>query len=458
MAEAIRQAASLISDPRLSLADIGTVPSRSTPSHSWQGIDLIAFDETPPAEPSIAGLCYPGLRHHISGEPESLKTWLVLVLCTGELQAGNTVVYIDLENGAQAILARLRDLGLADELIQNQFVYIGPREPIGTPGVRDDLDRMLAVLEPTLVVVDSMAGALALHDQDPNSARDVEKFAQAVIEPLRSQGAAVMTLDHVPKNRDNRGRFATGSERKIGVTDVHLGIETLQVFGRGRSGRAKIVVHKDRHGWLPRPKAAELELVSDPDSHRITYEILLGDDADECSAAQFRPTTLMERVSIYVEGVDEPVSRNLVESAVKGKREYVRLALDVLRIEGYVHEEHGPRGARLVSALRPFRESQDDLAPTSPRPRPGDETATSPDLASPRPPLQEGGEVSETAEHKNHSRHDDLAPGDVHQGPQPGDITFPDSLLAAGQNGHITEAELNKRFAIHERVVQGRSD
>lgn len=370
---------------RVALDDFGSVAAPETRPHSWRPVDLLGVDLEPPVRPTIAGIGYPGARHHLSGEPESLKTWLVLAVCEAEIGAGNSVVYVDFENGARSMLARLRDLGVEDDVIRTQFLYLAPDEPIGKPGIRDDLGRLLIGSGATVCIVDSMAGALALHDLDPNSARDVEKFSQSVIDPLRLNGAATFLLDHVTKARDTRGRYATGSERKVGVTDVHLGIEAVQTFGRGRTGKAKIVVHKDRLGWLPRPKCAELELVSDPVTHRITYALTLAENEPEAST--FRPTHLMERVSIYLEGLAAPTSRNEVETAVKGKREYVRLALDVLRIEGYIGEEDGPRGARLVRSLRPFREAEDDFAPTSPRPRPGEVT----DFAPTSPPYKGAG-------------------------------------------------------------------
>jgi hypothetical protein len=41
---------------------------------------------------------------------------------------------------------------------------------------------------------------------------------------------------------------------------------------------AKVMTQKDRPGHLPRPKAAELELTSDPVSGLITWEIRAGAD------------------------------------------------------------------------------------------------------------------------------------------------------------------------------------
>jgi hypothetical protein len=96
---------------------------------------------------------------------------------------------------------------------------------------------------PSLVVFDAFAGLLDLHNLDGNKTGDVERGYRAIIEPWRANGAATIVIDHVVKARGDRGRFAAGSERKLGAVDVHIGLETIEPFGRGRSGRAKVTVH-----------------------------------------------------------------------------------------------------------------------------------------------------------------------------------------------------------------------
>jgi len=73
----------------------------------------------------------------------------------------------------------------------------------------------------------------------------------------------------------------------------------------------------------------------------------------------------MERVSRFLEGQSEPVSRNAVDKAGLGKAETVRQALDFLILDEFVSQTDGPRGAHLVSLIRAFRE--DDFVPSSSR-------------------------------------------------------------------------------------------
>jgi hypothetical protein len=79
----------------------GESPDNVVPlrSHSWVPVDLATVDADPPEPPTIGGLVYPGRRHVISGEPEALKTWLLLILAVGEIRKGRAVLWIDLEMG-----------------------------------------------------------------------------------------------------------------------------------------------------------------------------------------------------------------------------------------------------------------------------------------------------------------------------------------------------------------------
>src|SRR5689334_4260335 len=71
--------------------------------------------------------------------------------------------------------------------------------------------------------------------------------------------------------------------------------------------------------------------------------------------------------------------------------------MDLLVAEHFAAEDHGPRGARLLRVLRPFREDdpvptpspEDDATPSDPVPRPRPEAngADKPDLATPSHPV-----------------------------------------------------------------------
>lgn len=350
--------------------------------HSWQPIDLAAAEGDPPSPPTINGIVYPGRVHVWSGEPETLKSLVAMAVALAEIRAGHTIVYIDLENGVRETTSRLRALGAStDELAR--FLYINPTQALESD-IRDDTLKLLHQHTPSVAFVDSYTGSLAIHRCDPNSAIDVERHHQEVVNSLRTHDAAVVLLDHLPKNRDNRGRFSIGSERKIGVCDIHLGFELILPLSRGHKGVVKLVTHKDRPGYLHRPKAAQAKFESTPEGD-LTWTLEPAEDDPAAVVQEFRPTILMERVSTYLAlHQDRPTSMNEIEEAVLGKREYIRKAVDALVREGYCAESKGARGARQIDHVTDYRELSDqtkidaDLAPTSPRPKTPDLAPTSP--------------------------------------------------------------------------------
>lgn len=333
-------------------------PVVSETTNTWTPIDLVALAASPPEPATISGLVYPGRRHVFSGEPETLKTWAAQVMCVEQIVAGHEIVWIDFEMDGREHAARLRALGLADEQLSS-FFYVHPSEPL--PPVLAAFEALISVVQPTLVVFDAFTGALALHGADENKNTEVERFYTSVVSPIQAQGAAVVLLDHVTKNPETRGRYSIGGGRKLGACDVHLGFEIVKAFGRGKTGIAKVLAHKDRPGYLTRPKAAELELVSDAETGSVTPRWHAGSEGEGVPQS-FRPTWIMEKVSQYVgsKPVEDLPSRTQIEENVGGRREYIRQAIDRLIVEEFLAIEQGPRGASVLRFVRPFSRAIDE--------------------------------------------------------------------------------------------------
>jgi AAA domain len=326
---------------------------------SWERVDLSSPEFEGPSEPPVVcGLLYQGKRHAASGPPEAAKTLAALIFGLEWMRAGlGRVALLDFESGGRAIRLLLDELGASVEEVASVYFVA----PAAAPDA-GDIEAM-ASAGVTFAVVDSAAGAYDASDLDDNKRADAERFYRGWIAPLFVRGVTTLVLDHVVKNSDARGRYAIGSERKLGTVDVHLGFEPVKQLRRGGNGLVRITTHKDRPGHLPRPRAAELELHSAPDSHGISWAFKAA-EADDAEGGDFRPTYLMEKVSTFLEALDSGgATRRQVEEAVRGKAEYVRLAMDVLLGEGYAAEIPGGRGRPLAS-VKPFRE--DELIPTRP--------------------------------------------------------------------------------------------
>lgn len=336
--------------------------------HSWQPSSLIARAANPPEPPTIGGLLYPAKRTLLSGETESLKTWLALILAKAELDAGYTVAWADLDAmGSGELLARLQALGVEDEVIDQRFLFYEPAERLVEDALLDVCDE-LASRGVRLFVIDAFNPMLGLHGLDPGSTPDIETFWREVASPITAAGAAPCLIDHVTKNADARGKYSYGSERKASGAIVHLGFQLTEPLKRGGTGRAVLRTHKDRPGYLPRPTVGKLVLVSD--GVNVTYE--LEEDLSR-KGDRFRPTVLMERVSIRLENEVEARSKNWIEENVTGKGESIRTAVDVLVDEGFLRLEETPRGYYFTS-VQAYRQADDrgddEAAETSSQPRP----------------------------------------------------------------------------------------
>jgi hypothetical protein len=420
---------------------------------SWDPLNLANLEERPPIRPTIAGLVYPGKRHLFSGPQESAKTLAAYALALEEVRQGGIALLIDFEMGQWDARDRLRELGATDDDLE-RILYVEPETP-----ANGEIILELIGWNPTLVVVDAAAGAYDLQGLDDNKRSDVERFAATYVRPFWLHGIATILVDHVVKNAENRGRYAIGSERKVGGADVHLGFEAVTPLRRGGTGLVRITTHKDRGGWLPRPRAAEFELRSDPETHAIAWAFRAVDDDEQ--EGGFRPTTLMERVSIYLEQQEEPVSRTTVETTVTGKGPWLRVAIDCLVREGYASEVPGPRAARLLLSVQAFRTadpvptpSLDDRHDPVPTPSP-EEPLFQAESPTPSHPVPTPSPVPEpTPSPFALSPQGERTGGTGLYPPVFGGEMFPVQLAQAERGGHITEEERAAAYAVHKLVEQ----
>ncbi len=326
-----------------------------TLEHSWQPLNLLDLAANPPEPPMIGGLVYRAKRVLLSGETESLKTWLALILAKAEMDAGYAVAWADLDAmGAGELLDRLRLLGVSDETISERFLHFEPTETLKN-GRLDDVCALLRDRAVRLFVVDAFNPMLNLHGLDPSSTTEVETFWREVAAPITLAGASPTLLDHVVKNAKAGDKYAYGSERKASGANQHIGFRLLSPLSRGGTGSALLSTHKDRGGYLPRPTVGRLVLVSD--GERISY----GLEADHSRTGdKFRPTVLMERTSRALESCTEPKSQRWIEGKVQGKAPALRTAVAVLVDEGYLSKEKVGRAFELSSA-RPYRGDDDPV-------------------------------------------------------------------------------------------------
>lgn len=225
---------------------------------SWTPIDLGPYlrGEVTRPEPSIGlhrgddiQLIYPGKEHSCIGEMECGKSWFALASAAAELIRGKHVIYVHFEECDPSDTAeRLVALNVPDNIILERFRFVGPDQPVSQIAWQRLLDPV-----PSLVVLDGVNEAMSLHQQGIRDEDGAAAFRRLLVKPCTAVGAAVLSLDHVVKDREKRDRGPLGSIHKgNGLSGTLILLENAQPFGRDKKGASYVFVTKDRPGYLRR--------------------------------------------------------------------------------------------------------------------------------------------------------------------------------------------------------------
>lgn len=337
---------------------------------SWWPINLNTIsDDDADEEPAIlaradgARLLYAGKVSSIAGEPGGMKSWFALVAVLDVLRAGGRALYLDFEDRPKGIKRRLRALGCSVEDF-DRFGYSRPLEQVTTESAQADIEEMLAGDVPDLVILDGVTAAYELHDLEPNDAKETARFYRLLPQRWAAVGPAVLMVDHVVKLKEQRGAWATGSGAKKALIDGTLYTAEVEApFGRGRNGRARILVAKDRPGTVQGyavdgVHVGTLALMSLPDGS-VLWNIETPSAADTVKRGIADPEdeleALMELVSRFVE--EHPgCSTRQIEQALKGNaKNKIGAARDTL--EGHHIRRDTARSGRTAGwhSVKPYR-------------------------------------------------------------------------------------------------------
>jgi hypothetical protein len=195
---------------------------------------------------------YAGEVNYIFGDPESGKTLLTEAAAAEALGAGKRVRFIDIDhNGAIATVCRFLDMGVPEEVLRDPqlFRYVEPEDKAHLMEIVKDAKQW----RPAVVLVDSVGELLPLLGLNSNSPDDFTIAHTAVLKPLAKTGAAVLAVDHLPKNIETRAAGPTGTAAKRrAVGGVSIRVTIKEQFAPGRVGSAYLALNKDRHGGLRR--------------------------------------------------------------------------------------------------------------------------------------------------------------------------------------------------------------
>jgi len=195
--------------------------------------------------------------------------------------------------------------------VRRNFQYLRPNEPL-TDDARSDYAEVLA-FSPDLLVIDGQTEAYGVVGLDGDKNKDIAAFLALVARPAAAAGAAVVLIDHVVKNPQDRGDWALGGQHKRAGIDVAYHVVKGRQFGRGLHGERRLIIAKDRDGHVRgygSKTGAIFHLDSDGDTATAWLDAPTEADSD---GDGFRPTWYMEKLSIELERLatadEEPPER-----------------------------------------------------------------------------------------------------------------------------------------------------
>ena len=339
-------------------------------SNSWAPVDLrsLLSGGVPELRPTLlrrvdgVPLLYLGKVNSFMGEPESGKTWGALMAAQEAIAASQRVLYIDFENGWRTIVQRLLALGVPQTALTEQLIYVNPSDPFDDVAWKE-LAAIMEARSPELVIVDSVAEAMALAGLDPESNPEIVKWFGSFPAPLARLGAAVVLIDHVTKRREGRNGYAIGAQHKKGAIDgASYMFDVVEPFGRNRVGYATVSVTKDREGFVREHESAEnviakLRLDSREAGVETSLELPSFVDFAVASAANQREQAavlaMAAAISAELESVGSVTSKTAIKKMVSGKADRKSQALDWLIDNGYAATEKTGRGVG-IRFLRAF--------------------------------------------------------------------------------------------------------
>lgn len=306
-------------------------------------------------------LFYAGRVNGIFGDPESAKTWLAQLAVIEALAAGQRAAIIDVDHNGPALTVRnLLLLGARPTHLADPALF-GYYEPDGHDELLAAVDE-LATWSPAVAVLDSLGEMLPMMGVKSVDNDEITAALRRIANPLADAGAAVITIDHLPKGADARasGYAIGGTAKKRALDGVLLEAQVKKKPAPGQIGRITLRIHKDRPGRLREHSSGNYAgtfVLDSTNPHAIVTSIAMESAVNDQGV--FRPTHLMQAVSEFVSA--HPWSSwNDIQKAVTGSKKHVTQAIDVLIQEEYLTTKPGPRSSTLHAVLSLYLEAEDD--------------------------------------------------------------------------------------------------
>ena len=331
-------------------------------SSSWKPIELQPyFDGTHTAIiPTLFSredgnhLIYPGKVHSFYGESESGKSWLAQICVAQELKAFHKVIYIDFESDAPDIIERLQLLGVSQAEILQNFTYIHPDTAHNI--LDPHWQELLTPQRASLVIIDGVTEALNMSGKETKDNDGITEWMRKFPRALAAgSGAAVITIDHVTKDKETRGRFAIGGQAKLATIDgaAYL-VEPLEVMAPGKVGTLTVRVTKDRPGYIRKiagmyrksDRTQEAAVITvDSSGAGITYLIAVARSEEQMLEEKY--DDIDHRIADFLY-TNPGCSKKRIKDGVVGGNDAILMRIEEMRKMGFIMNTGTDRASMLA--------------------------------------------------------------------------------------------------------------
>lgn len=366
--------------------------TEASPGDSWkpatpEDIDSILNGTYVQPEASILkrvdgqGMFYPGRIHWVQGEPESGKSWVVQYACVEQLLANGKVLYLDYEQDLATVVRRMWQMGATQEVLRSNLSYMNPQV-----APQNALIEFRAMMERKFefAVIDGVTDALGYSKSPLGDNDEVARWMRHVPRSIAFHtGAAVVCVDHVVKDKENRGRYSIGAQAKLaGVDGATYLVEPVQTMAPDKVGLLSVRVFKDRYGnvrqnsgeWRASDRSQEVaRFTMDGQSISNFMNVTVGmfkSDAPTPGTEDMVPVKLMRSISIILQGTTS--TAGLSKTAIRDSKPAgydshntapFEIALMKL-VEGGFVELGKHRGWDVYTSVRPYGGDLTDLVDT----------------------------------------------------------------------------------------------
>jgi len=330
-------------------------------------------------------LLYRGKSNSLSGESGEGKSMVAKLAVLQEARAGRASLTIDREKDITEFAEKVFELGDVTNEEAALIFYWSPER--STAALMPMILGFAKKYDIDLVVYDSVSRDMSAFSDtaSENSNDDVRRWYTACVQPVVRLGRTPFLIDHVVKPPTSQygksvvsdSLYSKGAVAKREVLTGHaMMMRGVRSFSQAKGGWAKLIDAKDNTGTFARGQVvAEFHVT--PGDARSTFELRPNNQPVD-STGDVVPTILMEKLSRFIEEFDGRPSKNQVLTGVGGNSAAKMNGLGRLVDGGYLRIEDGPRAAKLMVSLRPFRRENFEAAARAPARPPAGPTADDP--------------------------------------------------------------------------------